>query len=226
MPSQRVTATLFGAMSLQQNDPTELLEVFDRSGTPTGRAKPRAAIHVDGDWHVAFHCWILRRDGREVLLQRRSLLKDSFAGCWDAAAAGHWRFGETPAEAAREIAEELGIDVEFDQLLYRGRVRSARHLPNGLIDRELHQVYLLCDDRPLHAYRPDPAEVIGLAAFEVSDIVGLASGRLAVGNASEAVIVKPDRSLEAATVSVRREDLVPYSAARLRRMLGRHQPVE
>ena len=213
-------------MPPQQNDPNELLEVFDRSGAPTGRAKPRAAIHVDGDWHVAFHCWILRRGGRQVLLQRRSLLKDTFAGCWDAAAAGHWRFGESPSEAAREIAEELGIDVEFDRLQYHGRERSARRLPNGLIDRELHQVYLLCDDRPLAAYRPDPAEVMGLAAFEVADLVALVSGQLALGNAVEAVSVKGDGSLEPTTVCVQREDLVPYSAARLRRMLGPRQPVE
>jgi isopentenyldiphosphate isomerase len=213
-------------MPVQQNDPHELLEVFDSHGTPTGQAKPRSAIHIDGDWHVAFHCWILRRGGREVLLQRRALLKDTFAGCWDTAAAGHWRFGETPREAAREIGEELGIEVDFDRLVYHGRERSERHLPNGLIDRELHQVYVLCDDRPLDAYRPDPAEVIGLATFAVADLLALASGHLAVGNAIEAVGVSSDGSLEAATVSVRRDDLVPYSAARLRRMLGRNKHVE
>ena len=55
-------------MAVQQNDPTELLEVFTAAGEPTGVAKPRSAIHVDGDWHVAFHCWILRNEGRAVLL--------------------------------------------------------------------------------------------------------------------------------------------------------------
>src|ERR1043165_10232192 len=108
-------------MPVQQNDPPQLLEVFDSHGTPTGQAKPRSAIHIDGDWHVAFHCWILRRGGREVLLQQRSMRKDTFPGCWDAAAAGHWRFGEKPREAAREIAEELGIAVSFEKLRYRGR---------------------------------------------------------------------------------------------------------
>src|SRR5260370_30279002 len=60
-----------------QNDPTELLEVFDARGQPTGRAKTRAAVHVDGDWHQAFHCWILRRNRDEIVLQRRSLGKDT-----------------------------------------------------------------------------------------------------------------------------------------------------
>jgi len=217
-----VEGTLITTEMVQQNDPTEVLEVFSEDGLPTGVAKPRAAIHVDGDWHLAFHCWILRNAGREVLLQRRSLVKDTFAGCWDATAAGHWRFGESPAQAAREIAEELGVDVDFSQLEHRGRERSQRSFvhPNGLIDRELHEVYVLQDDRPLMAYRPDPAEVIGLASFKVGDLVALASGQITSGNATEAVRVNPDGSLTQTEVSVRADDLVPYSAARLRRTLG------
>jgi isopentenyldiphosphate isomerase len=206
---------------IQQNDPTELLEVFDHRGKPTGIAKLRSAIHLDGDWHVAFHCWVLRPGGHEVLLQRRSLRKDTYPGCWDAAAAGHWRFGETPAEAAREIAEELGIEVDFSSLEYRGRERSSRSLPNGLTDRELHEVYVLYDDRPLLEFRPDPTEVIGLAGFRIVDLLALVAGRLEVGNATEAVAVKDDGLLQPSAVRVQKSDLVPYSAARLRRMLGR-----
>jgi isopentenyldiphosphate isomerase len=205
---------------VQQNDPSELLEVFDARGAPTGRARSRAAIHQDGDWHQAFHCWILRHGGREVVLQRRSLAKDTFAGYWDAAAAGHWRFGESAAEAAREIAEELGLDVSFSSLAYRGRERASRRFANGLIDREFHQVYVLALNAPLSTYRPDPAEVMGLAAFPSHALVELAAGRLEHLAAAEAVSVTQDGRLVAEQVVVGRDDVVPYSAARLRRMLG------
>jgi isopentenyldiphosphate isomerase len=206
--------------SVQQNDPSELLEVFDARGHPTGRAKTRAAIHLDGDWHQAFHCWILRRNRDEIVLQRRALAKDTFAGCWDAAAAGHWRFGETAAEAAREIAEELGLDVSFADLTYRGRERGARRFANGLIDREHHQVYVLESDRQLADYRPDPSEVIGLAAFPSDAVLSLVAGKKAEMRATEAVLVRPDGTLQPDEVVVGRDQLVPYSAARLRRMLG------
>jgi isopentenyldiphosphate isomerase len=207
-------------MAVQQNDPTELLEVFTPDGQPTGRAKTRAAIHLDGDWHLAFHCWILRKAGTEIVLQRRSLLKDTFAGVWDAAAAGHWRFGESAPEAAREIAEELGIDVAFESLVYRARERGAREFPNGLVDRELHDVYVLEDDRPLSAYRPDPREVSGVAAFAAAEVLALVEGIVSSVDALDAMSVSPDGSLEPTTVRVSREDLVPYSAARLRRTFG------
>ena len=207
-------------MTIQQNDPTELLEVFDARGRPTGKAKSRAAIHLDGDWHQAFHCWILRQNRDEIVLQRRSLDKDTYPGCWDAAAAGHWRFRETAAQAAREIAEELGLDVNFADLTYRGREQGARHFDNGLIDREHHQVYVLESNRPLTDYRPDPGEVIGLAAFGSGDVLAMAAGRLTKMHATEAVTVRPDGSLQRDEVVVGQAQLVPYSAARLRRTLG------
>lgn len=213
-------------MNVQQNDPAELLEVLDGAGRATGVAKSRSAIHLDGDWHLAFHCWILRDAGREVVLQRRSFHKDTFAGLWDAAAAGHWRYGELPAEAAREIAEELGITVRFDDLRFRGREKTQRRFPNGLIDREFHEVYVLEDDRPLSDYLPDPSEVIGLAAFPLADLLDLASDTRESVTATEAMLIGDDGGYGRADVTALKPDFVPYSAARLRRNLGRPQRVD
>jgi isopentenyldiphosphate isomerase len=163
----------------------------------------------------------VRRHGLEVVLQRRALEKDTFAGLWDAAAAGHWRFGERPEDAAREIAEELGLDICFSELVYRGRERASRRFTNGLTDREHHQVYVLECDRPLSDYRPDPREVSGVAAFPAATLLELAAGRQSSLAASEAVAVGIDGHVEPVGLVVERTDLVPYSVARLRRMLGR-----
>ena len=197
-----------GNTFVQQNDPSELLEVFDSRAHPTGIARSRAEIHVAGEWHLAFHCWIVRRGGAELVLQRRAMGKDTFPGCWDAAAAGHWRFGETAEQAAREIEEELGIVVPFERLRYCGRERLSRRFPNGLIDREFHEVYVLEDDRPLSAYAPDPSEVIGLAAFPAPALLELMAERLDAVTAADG------------SVRISREDVVPYSSARLRRLLN------
>jgi hypothetical protein len=97
----------------------------------------------------------------------------------------------------------------------------ARRFANGLIDHEFHQVHVLELDWPLSAYRPDPTEVMGLAAFRSDELLSAASGRVAELRATEAVAVGPDGRLLAQAVVVKREALVPYSAARLRRMLGK-----
>jgi isopentenyldiphosphate isomerase len=203
-----------------QNDPRELLEVFDADGHPTGVVRSRAAIHRAGDWHQAFHCWIVRDGprGEELVLQRRALAKDTFPGYWDAAAAGHWRFGETPAQAAREIEEELGLAIPFDALRWIGRETIDRQHPNGLIDREHHQVYLLRWPAALTTYRPDRREVAMLGAFPRTGLVALAAGERDSVEATEAVCVEPDGSLRVTSATVTAAELVPYSADRLGRV--------
>lgn len=209
-------------MSLLQNDPSEALEVFDAAGHPTGIARPRSAIHLNGDWHQAFHCWILRRGGREIVMQRRSRHKDTFAELWDATAAGHWRFGETAEEASREIDEELGLHIPFAQLEYRGREVSDRAFPSGLIDREHHQVYVWLSDLSLRELRPNAAEVSAVAAFPSDDLLAVLSGTLSTVRAVEAIEVLPSGEVRFMSdeVHAQRKDFVPYTPERIRGMLG------
>jgi isopentenyldiphosphate isomerase len=205
---------------LQDNDPEELLEVFDATGRGTGLAKSRAAIHLDGDWHQAFHCWIVRPGG-QVVVQKRSARKDTFAGCWDASAAGHWRFGETAEQAARELAEELGLHVSFQALQYRGTERLERAFPeNGIIDREHHQVYVLEHAAALLDYRPDPREVSALAAVPAAAFVELLAGARASVEAVEAVSVTAEGALARVTMVLEHDEVVPYSAEHIERILG------
>ena len=44
--------------------PWRALDVITANGKPTGRVKPRAEVHRDGDWHRAIHVWVAGVDGR------------------------------------------------------------------------------------------------------------------------------------------------------------------
>src|SRR3954466_4891414 len=91
----------------------ELLDVFDDRGWHVG-VKRRDAVHRDGDWHLAFHLWVVRPDG--VLLQRRASTKSSWPSFLDASAAGHLLAGEAIQDGLREAEEELGTVYVFDDL--------------------------------------------------------------------------------------------------------------
>jgi len=195
------------------SDPAELLEVYDASGEPTGIAKARGAIHRDGDWHLAFFCWIVRRTGAglEVVLQKRAAFKDVWPGRFDASAAGHVRFGETTAESAREIDEELGLHVDVAELEPLVRHRQEHVHANGLVDRELHDVHLLRCDRALEGYRPGP-EVTGLVSVPLDEIVELAGGaRRSI--ATTLVSFDAQGTPAHASFVLEQRDLVPYDAA-------------
>jgi isopentenyldiphosphate isomerase len=193
-------------------DPGERLEVFDATGEPTGVAKARAAVHRDGDWHLAFFCWIVRGAGViEVLLQRRAPTKDVWPGRFDASAAGHVRFGETTAEAAREIEEELGLHVDVAELEPLGRRLQEHVHASGLVDREIHDVHLLRCDRPLEEYRPGP-EVSGIASVPLDALIGLVAGDRASLATTLVTFDATGGALHEAIVLEGR-DLVPYDVA-------------
>ena len=204
---------------VQLTDPRELLEVYDPEGNPTGEAMPRGTVHLEGHWHLAFFCWVARPGARgvEILLQHRAARKDVWPLRFDASAAGHIRFGESLEEAAREVREELGIEVELHDMVPLGRHRQQHDHANGLIDREHHALHLLTPGPPDSAYRPDWREVAGLAWIDADDLLGLVEGRLAEATARyRAVDPSPD-AFEARTLTA--ADLVPYADGYHRRLI-------
>jgi isopentenyl-diphosphate delta-isomerase len=87
--------------------PDELFDVVDDDDQVIGQA-PRREVHAQRLSHRAVHVLVHDAMGR-LFLQKRSLGKDTFPGCWDSSCSGHVDAGETYLEAARrELGEELG----------------------------------------------------------------------------------------------------------------------
>ena len=104
----------------------EYLDVCDENGCPTGAVVPREEAHSQGILHRTAHVWIVRESGgrTQVLLQKRSMEKESFPGLYDTSSAGHIPAGSEPLPSAlRELREELGIDARPDQLAFAGTFR-------------------------------------------------------------------------------------------------------
>jgi isopentenyl-diphosphate delta-isomerase type 1 len=70
---------------------------------------PRSRVHREGLKHRAIHVLVFNARG-EILLQKRSMTKDTFPGVWDSSASGHLETGEDyDACAIRELREEIGL---------------------------------------------------------------------------------------------------------------------
>jgi isopentenyl-diphosphate delta-isomerase type 1 len=88
-------------------DPTERFDVVDAHDRVIGQA-PRREVHAQKLLHRAIHV-LVHDAGGNLFLQRRSLGKDTFPGCWDSACSGHVDAGEDyPTAARRELGEEIG----------------------------------------------------------------------------------------------------------------------
>lgn len=87
----------------------ELFDVVDENDAFV-RQEMRKEVHAQDLLHRAVHIFVFNKN-KEILLQKRSSLKDNFPNCWDSSAAGHLDAGESyDSCVVRELKEELGIE--------------------------------------------------------------------------------------------------------------------
>ena len=146
----------------------EYFDMVNESGEPTGEVMSRERAHREGILHRTAHVWVVRptNDGYDVLLQKRSMEKESYPGQYDTSSAGHIPAGQEPlASALRELEEELGIKAESEQLHFAGTFRiQYEEIFHGkpFRDNEITWVYVY--------WEPVDAEALTLQASEVDEV--------------------------------------------------------
>ncbi len=91
-------------------DQAEVFDVVDHNDEVVSRAT-RGEVHEKNLLHRAVHVFVFNKRG-DLLLQKRSRLKDRHPGVWDSSVSGHLDAGEDyPAAAERELEEEMGISL-------------------------------------------------------------------------------------------------------------------
>ncbi len=110
-----------------------------------------------------------------MLLQRRSLAKDSFPGCLDISSAGHIEHGYNFIETAKkELGEELGLTVASESLieLFTQTFREESSFRGKrFIDNEINKVYLLNSPVDIADVRLQPSEMSEVLWMLVAEIM-------------------------------------------------------
>ncbi|WP_391117428.1 NUDIX hydrolase [Psychrobacillus sp. L3] len=157
---------------------TELLKVFDGDRNEIGVAT-REEVHKLGLWHETFHCWCISKEkGKNyIYLQIRSESKKDYPGLLDITAAGHLLANETVRDGIREVEEELGISVSFEELLSLGIIDYSVTSGN-LIDKELANVFLYDCSLSFDDFALQVEEVSGIVRVELKHFEALWLGEL------------------------------------------------
>ena len=156
---------------------SELLDIVDEDGEPTGETVDREVAHRDGIRHRTSHVWLVRVGpaGRmQVLVQKRAADKDAFPGCWDISSAGHIPAGDDwKTSALRELKEELGVDAKPGDLVYLGR-HKVEH--DGVFhgrpfhNRQVSAIFGLVLDRPESAFEIQRSEIDEVRWMNIGDL--------------------------------------------------------
>lgn len=162
---------------MKKNNVTEeLIEIVNDRMEPIGVAS-RKEIHDLGHWHVTFHAWVVIREHEKtyLLFQKRHGSKDTHPNKLDVSAAGHYLHGEKVEDGIRELQEELGIPVTYEELVSLGIFKGIYENPN-LVDREFNRVYLLETDYKLQQFTIQEDELSGLYLIELNLFQSLRKG--------------------------------------------------
>lgn len=108
----------------------ELVDLYDENRLPLGKTGERRTVRNPGEYQMIVHICVFNRKG-QMLIQRRSEEKLSWAGLWDVSAAGGVDAGENSRQAAeREFREELGFSLDLGDK----RPAFTLHIAKGFDD--------------------------------------------------------------------------------------------
>ncbi|MCR8642394.1 NUDIX domain-containing protein [Paenibacillus sp. N1-5-1-14] len=139
--------------------------------------RSRDEVHRLGLWHQTFHCWLLQQEmGKNyILFQKRYAYKKDYPGFLDITAAGHLEAGEKPLDGIRELHEELGIELEVEELISVGIIPCLLSTET-IIDNEFGHVYLVDYSKRTEPFQLQSDEVESIIRVEFEKFRSLRQG--------------------------------------------------
>ncbi|MBM7583747.1 isopentenyldiphosphate isomerase [Bacillus pakistanensis] len=188
----------------------EWLKVFDEKHQYLRNAI-RSEVHQKGLWHETFQCWIVAEedDVHYLYFQIRSNDKKDFPNMLDITAAGHLLENESIEDGVREIDEEIGVSVTFDELVYLGVIKNQIRM-NDFIDNEHSHVYLLNKSIDWDDFRFRDKEVSGIMRANLDELKQFLFDQNVNTFKVDGFIVK-DNKQEFISKIVDMSDLVPHN---------------
>lgn len=119
---------------------SELLDVLDEHGTPTGRSVLRSEVHQKGLWHGTVHIYVYQLVDElvQILVHLRSVHKDLYPNTWDPVLGGHISAGHVPIQTViEELRGEIGLSVLSDDLMVGPTVKADKGW-----DKEFNHLFL------------------------------------------------------------------------------------
>ncbi len=146
---------------------SDIIEIYNDDYSTAG-TMPRKQAQNEGRWVRVSHLWIINPSLKTVLFQKRSHKKKFFPGTLDITAAGHYKAGEEIPSGVKEMSDELGITIYFENLIPLGIRHNIIPTPELTVQQFCH-VFLLESARDISDFKLDPETTEGLVAISIDN---------------------------------------------------------
>ncbi|MGG5737686.1 MULTISPECIES: NUDIX hydrolase [Bacillus cereus group] len=155
------------------------VDIFNDKYEYIGISNKRLA-HLEGLWHRVFTCIVINSDEKTMILQSKVPNQYSFEreDYLDISVGGHYKAGERIQDGIRELKEEIGIDVDFEELIEIGIRQTSKTISADYISNEFQHLFLYDSNRQLTQYKPDNKEVKELVEVPIYQGIDLLLGKI------------------------------------------------
>lgn len=197
----------------------EYFDIYDEKMKHIGMEK-RSIVHKKGYWHKSFQCWfVFEEDNKEyILFQRRHKDKDTCPNLLDITSAGHLSAGERVEDGIRELEEELGVKVSYEELIPLGVIVEQK-AEETFIDNEFANVFLYKCKIPMENFTLQKEEVTGMFKLPLKGASDLIEGSIKSLEA-EGYIIDESGKRKYVTLEVSKEDFVPHDLSYYRKVFS------
>ena len=186
----------------------EKVDVFDENYHSLG-VTTKTEARNKGLWVRAIHCWFIRPESPGyVLFQKRGADKKIYPNCLDITAAGHYKAGEKIEEGIREISEEIGLQVSFNDLIPLGIKLDVGKVGELLVHEFCHTYLFKCSNHP-EDFDINEDEVEGLVEISIHDGLALFAGEKEKVPAKGVEFYKTTRSWEQISIETDSKQFIP-----------------
>jgi isopentenyl-diphosphate delta-isomerase type 1 len=142
----------------------EVFDIINDDGSVIGQATRKECHNGSFLLHTVVHALVFNSKG-DLLLQKRSMMKDIQPGKWDTSVGGHINPGETSIEAViREADEELGIkNAEFEKF--------NQYIITTDIERELVYSFKCIYPKPFNFNKDEIDEIKFFSTEEIDSLL-------------------------------------------------------
>lgn len=154
----------------------KLVDIYNDDYSLAG-TMPRDLAQKKGKWVRVSHLWIVNPKSSTILFQKRSRGKKFFPGKLDITSAGHYTTGEELSVGVREMSNELGIDINYDDLIPLGVRHNIIPTPE-LVVRQFCHVFFLASERKVTDYALNPETAEGLTTISIEEGLKLWSEKI------------------------------------------------
>ncbi len=147
---------------------TEYIDTYNENHQFIGRFEKKKG-HELGLWHDVLGSLIINPSKNEVFFQLKNH-KHNNVNDYDLleiTAGGHLRAGERLEDGIREVKEETGLQVSFEDMIPSG-IRKC-DMDNNMIIREFQYYYLLPLDIDLQDLKPNEEESVAFVKMDIDE---------------------------------------------------------